>query len=521
MQTKKRFLSILMAAVMMLSLAPAAFAAENQHDTVTLPNGETVEVPEVTMLPTPAATDANVAAPLAQNKHLKIEGSSYYVYDAEGLIEAGSYFTGTKMTVSTIYLSSAVIDFSNVAMDEDYIFHYFAGTIKSDPALGTRAVIKGLPENKALIHTWVYGTLSNFDVDLDGKPSRLALLPATSGGSYLSLKMENIDVYSGSKDETANKPVVLTTADAEANYAPFAYATGGVFNMTNCTNYADISSSSYGSVFYGCYPVSGGKITFTNCINKGTISMRHAAMFFGNNSAFLQTDVYAFNKAAPEMNRIQFVGCKNEGFIKGTESANLFSTRAGGRTDPIGDDYEEYLRSDTVGCMEKGSVELLGQNLGMALYSDANGNLTMTPATPDKNVAHYVVSVYSYVNVFNNSDGSWYGTTRFGVSQELDATEPYDITVKKYGVCDYEPGTLDLQSETGEFKDMSVVTYRGKPYYWMDSYELRNGGEFYWGVSRTEPFGHKDSPDIVTLAAYSANWTLLGTVTDVSASVES
>lgn len=528
---KKRMLAMLMAMCLMLTLVPVAFAQDSQPDTITLPNGEVVEIPDVSDIQIPDEENLRVtmtAPDIAALSETEIpaagydgEGTSanpYRVYTGQGLVNLSAKFQSSNMTFSRIYLMND-IDLTDIAVQNDYLFRYFAGVIQSDPALivaGTPAVIKGLG-NKALIYGLFMGTLGYFNVDLDGKPGRLTLIPGTVGGQYLETSVQHVEIYSGSIGETGRKPISLTAADSQANYAPFVFTTGGTFTMTDCVNYADISSNSYGSVFYGYYPIGDAPVTFTRCVNKGTISMRHAAMFFGNNSLFCgeRATYFAFNSADPSQNKIQFVDCKNDGKILGTSSANLFATRASGdgATDTLSEAYESYLRSDTVGCMMEDSVQIIGKDLGMALYSDIDGNLTMTAST-NTDVAYYIVSVYSYVNIFRTSDDTWYGTDRFGTQEKLENGNT-QITLKKYGVCDYMMDTEGLTTEPNTVGGLTVVKYNNTPYYWLDVMQDHN--EFYWTVSKTGEPAIKSTPDIITLAAYSSNGTLLGTVSDVAA----
>ena len=318
---KKRFLSLLMAFCLMLSLAPAAFAADNQPDTVTLPSGENVEIPNVSSIQFPddgnltaevSASDVSVCSVDAESE-LGYEGSGtaadpYKVYSGKGLVNLSSKFQSSNMTFSRIYLMND-IDLSKETITNTYLFRYFAGVIQSSPELiqaGKRAVIKGMGI-RSLVYGFFMGTLGYFDVDMGGVPSQLTLIPGTVSGQYLETSVQNVDIYSGSKEGAGKLPVSLENGDAQANYSPYVFATGGTFTMKNCTNYADITGTTYGSVFYGYYPLGEAPITFTNCVNKGTFTMRHAAMFFGNNTLFSGSDTYfAFHKDDPTQNKIQF-----------------------------------------------------------------------------------------------------------------------------------------------------------------------------------------------------------------------
>ena len=528
---KKRLLSLLMAVCLMFTLVPAAFAEGDGPDVLTLPNGDTYEIPDMELANADDVTPDDLAVRTEAISLMDAEeetvpdsgyagsGSSadpYRVYSAKGLMNLGKdQFGGAKLVASYVYLMNN-INMDEVTLETDYVFYYFAGVIQSDPALiaaGTPAVIKGLPTGKELVYAWFLGTMGYFNIDLNGEASRLNWLPGMVGGQYLPTSVQNVNVYSGSINDDAKRvPVNVAGADSMANYAPFVFTTGGDFTMKNCANYADITTTSYGSVFYGYYPFDEvGTYTFTNCVNYGTVTMRHAAMFFGNNTPFASggaNNAFAFHEDLTQ-NHIQFEGCKNEGKIRGTDSANLFATRAAG-ADAISDAYETYLRSS--GVMTETSVELIGKDLGMKLYADAAGNLTMDPSS-DPSVDYYQVSVYTYVQAFtkDNNEYSWYGNARYGTQERLDNGNT-TITLKKYGVCDY-PDAVDV----GQIEDLYVVSKDGVNYYWLDNEKayVAAGKEFYWFVSRDRTPNGIKTPDIVVLAAYSSDGTLLGTVSDI------
>lgn len=406
---------------------------------------------------------------------------------------------------------------TRVTLTTDYVFYYFAGVMQSAPALiaaGKPAVIKGLPKDKELIYDWFMGTLGYFDVDLDGQASRLNWLPGKVSGQYLPTSVQNVNVYSGSKTATGRKPVKSDpdNADDMTNYAPFVFSTGGAFTMKNCVNYADITTNSYSSVFYGYYPLdAAGSCSFTDCVNRGTVMMRHAAMFFGNNTPFAPggaDNPFAFH-TDPKQNRIQFERCKNEGKIRGTETANIFATRAAdapGGVDTISEAYETYLRES--GAVPQDSFELIGKDLGMELYSDSEGNLTMK-ASEDPDVDHYRVSVYTYICVFSedaNHDLHLYGTTRYGAQERLERGNTA-ITLKKYGVCDY----LDTEyvdsikvASGNNIIDLDIVSKNDTLYYWLDNNKPVVGETYFGYVSGDRTPGGIAVPDIVTLAAYTA-----------------
>lgn len=105
---------------------------------------------------------------------------------------------------------------------------------------------------------------------------------------------------------------------------------------------------------------------------------------------------------------------------------------------------------------------IMGGDLGMALYYDGQGNLTMVPANEGKRVDHNEVSVYSYINAFNAADASWFGTTRFGAQETLSGGNT-SITLKKYGVCDYDIDMESLEFDEEDICGLFAARYQGGP----------------------------------------------------------
>lgn len=511
---KKKVLLLMASALLMLAMVPAAFAADNEPDTITRPDGVEVPIPTVTL------AENNDMQILANNE---IRGSGtkeqpYLVNSEDELFTlAQNKFTTSTVKYSYVKIENDITLTSKTAPAEwGAYFNYFYGeiygaTVTDEITNEQRpAKITGLPTNCFLINYWCGGSIHDLTIDPNGQAGCLTFVPARFSDGYRSFTMKNVNMVS-------DKPVTLEQGDNQANYALYVYAGAGEFNMTDCTSNVDITGTSYGSVFHGYYPMDPtGHYTFTNCVNKGDVTMRHAAMFFGNNSAFtdMAPDAYKFNTDTTK-NRIQFVNCKNEGHIYGTQTANIFATRAAsnGGNDPTSDAYEQYLYES--GCKPQDSVAIIGQDLGMTLTYDEQGNLSMTEATRD-NVDYYVVSVASYVGRYIKTGDNTYisdGSDRISVKQTLK--NPTDsITLKYYGLCDYPIGTEGLSSDGTIIDGYPIVSYNSKKYYWIDSSEKHFDGvtTAYHFVNRPLEPSSKAEPDLVTLTAYSSTNTILGSV---------
>ena len=487
----KKLISLLTALCLMLSLAPAAFAAEaEQRETIIGPNGQVYEVPDLENVPQPLSTNG---APWEGS------GSSsnpYRIYDAEDFvaISGTSYATNYSSfkLMGNIDLSGYQISAWNGALQ------FFYGNID-----GNGKTITGLQNDRFLIYGWYGGTLKNFTFDLDGEACGLTFLYGTVGGNHSTFKLDHVTTVSDTR---------LELATGENNYSPFVYSIGGTFEMVDCVNEVNIHGEVYAAVFFGFYPqYAGGTYTFTRCINKGNISMRHAALFFGNSTGFANN--YGFTPGAnvSEM-PIRFVDCENNGVIKGTLTASYFAALAGGDS-AICQQYEAYLEEYLKG---NGRREQGACPAGLAATISDSGAVSVQLPTEPTDITSYELSVYSYVKLIekteNDAGSSSYkskGTIPFGTNQTLTAAQlaaGSTFSVKAYGVCDYPVGDgCTATSET--INGIPIVSRNGINYYHMKwgSPALT----YYQFVNESTEYGTIEKPDVVTLTAYGADGNMV------------
>lgn len=525
---KKRVISMLMALCLMLTLVPAVMATEQGYGPCPIPNENTL--PEVTVTEQPSrASVAMTASATVSDTDLTGNGTAstpYKVYTAAGFEALCENFAAISLEYTYIEIMND-IDLSNIDAPSTWngYLMYFYGEITganvSDGNNGTRpAKLSGLASDTFLIYGWFGGKISNLIFDLKGNTATLTYMCGKFNNVFHTFLMEDITVVS---DTT-----VVLTGDNQANYAPFAFSVYGNFTMKNCVNKANISGNTYAGIFVGYYPLDPtGTFTFDHCINQGTITLKHAGMFFGNNSGLRNNAAaYALNEDDPSSSRIRFTGCANNGTINGTESAYLFSGRPGGKDDAVSDAYEDHLRKN--GCMGTGSVECIQNDLNMTLTYNNQGVLTMTKATNSKtDIGYYMVSVYTYVNAYTravNDDTADYisnGNDRYGAQQKImaNATDT-TLYVGYYGVCDYPADTEGLTFDDNDIDGVWIANYNGQKYYWIDTtdpYDVNENFASYHFVNGPGNYGVKNQPSFATLAAYSADGTLLGIVSATGA----
>ena len=501
----KKFLSLLTALCLMLSLAPAAFAAEESG------RGEPTEIPTVSiddMVPT-------TTTPMPMAAATGIEGTGtvndpYIVSNGAEMVQLAQMFD--QYIGERFIKLNGNIDLTNYASqwtEWGGLFTYFHGSID-----GNGYTISGVPENCYLIYAWHDGTIKNLTFDLKGTAATLVYMSfsvQSSSGTvnYGHSTMDNVKVVS---DET----VVLTGND-QANYAPFVFSASPYFTMQNCKNYADISGNTYASVFYGYYPLpldgypEDADIQIINCENHGNVAMRYAGLVFGNPSGM------------GEDRNVTITGLKNYGEIRGTETAHYFCSDAG-NSSLYGDGtyFAEKEAALTAGgnmvltcadpdcshCGSTGSLCVGNELTGFGLSLNENDK-SFTITAPDNagEVSYYTVTAYAYVNIFTDDTLEPIGTTRISLSDRLSGDNLTTSTVRAYSLKDggeKPDNALEL--------DISRALYLvagNEPYYWLDNSQTI---EF-----NCKPYINRDrTPGCVDMtvyaAAYNADGMLLDTV---------
>lgn len=273
MRKWKKALSLLMALCLMLTFAPAAFAVDSP-DTIVGPNGQTYEIPDLALaISDDASANAGIATASVTYGGSGTASDPYTVDSAEALYAlATEEFNKTTVTYSYVNITGD-IDFSTLTAtisEWNGYFKYFYGEIRGVSSDGIAPVIKGLPSNRFLIYGWCGGTIENLTIDPDGNAGILTFIPCKLNGSYGSFAVKNVTVSS-------DVAIDLSEGDNQANYSPLIYAGAGTFSMTDCVIDANvkITGTTYGSLFHGYYPMDPtGSYTFTNCVNKGTLTMQ-------------------------------------------------------------------------------------------------------------------------------------------------------------------------------------------------------------------------------------------------------
>ena len=519
----KKLVAACMTAAMMLTMVPAAFAAEPETTTARPAPEEVLEATSVQNastngISTLANSDETYLPEGAVVENITIDSKQ----DFQNLMDECTSTSG--MTYKNVTIADD-LDLTGISISQwnGYLM-YFWGNITGQTADGHVPTITGLAADTYLIYGWFGGTISNLNFDMNGKAATINYICGKMNGDFRDFTMKDITVLS--TENGSDTPIVLPT-DNQANYAPFTYSMYGEFTMNNCVNKADINGNTYASIYCGYYPLdTTGTYTFENCVNEGTVSLRHAGMFFGNNTGFKNAAgqaAFAFNQTDPSQNRIQFSGCANDGTIKGTESAGLFSGRPAGQDDTVSCAYENYLRTNTQACARPGTVSVIENDLNMTLTYDEQGNLSMTKATnapAGYTIDHYVVSVYTYVKSYAQQGFGDFidnGTDRYGASQTISSNvDNPQVSVKYYGVTDNPEAELTDQYIDG----IQIATLNGKNYYWVDNFVpyISDGTyDYYPFVSSTENSGTIDVPSFATLTAYTADGTMLGSVSATSA----
>jgi len=198
-----------------------------------------------------------------------------------------------------------------------------------------------------------------------------------------------------------------------SNSGAFVIYLSGNLTMTDCTNAAALQMNgdvtAYDAVFCG-YSLSFDTLTFTNCVNTGSLRCGKASMFLANWSYGVQSDLVISN-------------CKNHGLIYATlDKSDYYNSKYNYITSDYWDkagcltvkiDGGDVLTSSTPskwydvenqsGLIGTGHFVSAKPDATLDITKGSDDILSVIPATID-DVAYYVVSVGTYVSTLNGSN---------------------------------------------------------------------------------------------------------------------
>lgn len=447
MKHRRKLTAIVMAAAMMLTMVPAAYAGEIDATATTVDqpttiwaHGQEVELPVVDPVYDVTGSDINAISDSTIRS-----GQTIYINTLQDFIDVDPL---EWRAGNTFYLTCD-LDLSNLPVTEwgGYIQFFDGSLIGVEKADHTYPVISGFDNNTYLIYGMIRGNIMNITLEMDGKAGALSYVPTSysdgTPSTYYEVNINNVDVTGH---------VNLTESD-QSNYSPYVFAaSAGDFTMKDCTNYADITGDIYGAVFHGYYAMNtSGTYTFDNCVNEGNIKLRNAAMFFGNPSTM--------NSKLQAGLEVNITNCHNNSAIGGTISAHYFAPSLNEQNYPA---EETYLADAEDGMLTESANSPVTEgpqgDLCWGMTSKLQGSIAADNSisfTYDdealSSVDHFIVTVSSYVNRWNphyfdedtqTFKPSWDGTTRYSVSETIPATgdESYDADLMYYGVADANYG---------------------------------------------------------------------------------
>lgn len=514
---KKRFLSLLMAFCLMLTLVPAAFAAEANT------NGK---APLTVDLSPDDIQEVDLSSPmmLMSETATGVTGTGtatdpYCINDIDGFVTVAKVFGQNNYYGEKHFKLMCDINLNDTKADEvtpstwgAYI-RYFHGTFD-----GNGHKITGIPENCYLFLMWHDGEIKNLEVELEGKAATLVYSYFTVGGSFGTTYMSNVTVRSN--------PAVDLKSNDQANYAPFLYCTGPYFTMENCTNYADISGVTYASVFYGYNPMpaqgypTDAKIEIKDCVNHGDLNLRYTGLVFGN-PTYLNSS-----------RNITITGLKNYGQIRGTESKHYFCSDAGNNLYTENSYYKQMEDAITTAdmtltcgdptCPHKGSVggfyegtKLAGLGLSVDPTTKAFVVTAPTSTADAAKVDHYLVTVSAYVSIY--SEGGVYGGSNRVSCSELILKSAASLATAKlfdYALTDGTPSEEFYPSawigSKGVYELLDITDYTTIKGYWLDNTEPVLGENWHQYINKDKTPGSIQWDVYVT--AYNSEGQMLDTV---------
>ncbi len=496
---KKRFLCLLTALCLTLILGPAAFAAEAEEPITIMAHGE--EIP----IPTWETIQADLAAmPMLLNE---LQPDANGVYHITSEADFASIPASVWIADKTFELDCD-LDLTKLAAPAEWggYIPYFKGTLN-----GNGHTISGFPNNTYFIYHMIGGNIKGMTLDLNGtNAGALVFMPAADDQTPIKTVLDSI---------TVTGSVTLTSSD-QSNYSPFIYCSGkGGLEMRNCTNEAVIDGNIYGSIFYGYCPLyttangtADTKYVFDSCTNTADVTLKYAAMFFGNPSG-IEAALQSGNLV------VEVTNCTNTGEIRGINSSHYFAP--------------SLNSADLTGQMQTKEQAIQDANQGLAAGQLTVGerpeNFTYTITSDktiiinapsnDSNIAYYVVSVGSYCQMYAPDQKLYGGTDRYAVTEKITASalqKKGTAALKYYGIADADYGSAGTSIRcTNKEGGRAIYTTRqneGEVYYTLKPLDELADGKYqrYAYMENGHPMSGCQAPAFVDVTAFDKDDHVVG-----------
>lgn len=521
MKSKHKKMSLLLSLSMLMGVSPTMVFAEDftsqevltesvsdtdQPDTIVAPNGEKMSIPNT----------ADDAMMYAQNA---VAADDYLKPDANGVYHIKSISNFLKVNPTDWYQGYTFeletdLDLSQVADPAEWngYIRFFKGTLN-----GNGHTIKGIANNRYFIYAMIGGHIDNLTIQLDGQAGALIYAPGNDNKTPVETKLTGL---------TATGEVYLSAAD-QSNYSPFIYCSGkGGLTMDNCVNEAKIDGSIYGGIFYGYYPLfvkddagNSVKYVFNNCHNRADVTMKYAAMFFGNPTTIE-------DKLKAGTLDLSITNCTNEKEIRGTVSSHYFapSLQSADLTGKMLE-MENKITKESTNVLPVDYLTI-GQPLDGFTYSvdPQTKEIKVTAPTNVSDVSYYLVSVSSYCywyapdSVQIPEDKRFGGTNRYTVTEKINADQlaTKEVQLKYYGIADYNYGeagkSIICTAEDGTKAIYKTRVVDGVGYYTLSPLKHLINDKFqqYAHMENGKPVSGVNEPYFLDVVAFNADGKILG-----------
>ncbi len=458
---KRKIFSAVLALVMLLTLAPVAFAAEDEDEPVViLPDGtKVVGIPTI---------DAPEMALSAEETVIPIPDE-----DAFAAITASQWTSGATfeiqgdLNLEQLYIDGEVPNYYG-------LINFFYGTIRGVwlEDEGRYPIIKGIPSAKCLIRLPIGGTIENLIFDHGTNTPYITFLAGAFTNQVHTLTLNNITVQGNG--ETATR--------VGSNYSPFVYTcpAGGII-MNNCVNKINMVGSGYSSVFFGYYPAyySEGHqrdIEFINCTNYGNLTTNMAGMFFGNSTGLdnyigdikLVIENCVNNGSILGRNSAYYLcaAAANEGeFSDGSTSGKIEDVLVKGSESPYAAQFEDIQKIT-------GTPNVIGKAPTLEGFSaiwNSDNTISFTPATNNEEVAYYRVRVGSYLHAWDTENNKFFGTYLYTVEQRYNSDAVTGMESVKAELMAYGFADSDYGPQTEVVLSYPVCDVNGEKFYFIQN----------------------------------------------------
>lgn len=302
-----------------------------------------------------------------------------------------TYYTSLKDALSAVKKGETITLLCDIELTEkagsyySNYYHYYLYSGRTLDGDGHTITLRMDANDQALFET-LYGTIKNLTIDFGTIKGGCIAAESRPGARF-----ENVIVKG-------------TFTELSGNSGAFVRYVWGDISLEDCDSYVDMTGTGtngdYDAVFLGYTNVSGGvTLEFTRCINYGTVSCGHVALFLGNPT--YKTNSFIITESYNKGNLYGLYGAKdNNPFANIICAVTVDGSLASSSFSIDGEtySYNQIANGEANSVINKGIYVVGSETTTLSISVNPADDLTFV-VTPIEGASYYTVGVGLYTSL--------------------------------------------------------------------------------------------------------------------------